>query len=250
MGVHKSTTIKKGAGHMPTDWLGLLARFAYSACAAGSCATREKAEILRRFLQDTHDVNLREQARGIIIALPNLNPFRLILEEWGTPLEAAIAYILGSDLLEKATPEDLEKLWEYMLRYGHKPENVAIANEVAPKEFLPTHLFQVIMGAFIGFRGLNPTIVQGINRCRVSWGVVEDETDTGVLVRTDQLVLHEEVLDVGATVSIVVKNPFGITTTRGTFVAIHQGCIFLELTQAERKTLLHWTRKVLQLWQR
>ncbi len=172
------------------------ARYAFMPNSLGYCGGPKDRELLEYTVEDVADDGMNRLVRQFEAAYPNL----LFIAESsgiGNPFDARVveAYWVGSDLLDRLPPQDFHSfLTEKIARRVPKRLHKYIAAK-APAGARPHHSFFVFD---VGTRtGMLETNLETLDKCRISWGIVENITGDMVSVRYEPVVLDNGKLALG-----------------------------------------------------
>lgn len=172
------------------------ARYAFMPNALGYCGGPEDRELLEYTVEDVADDGMNHLVRQFEAAYPNL----LFIAESsgiGDPFDSRVveAYWVGSDLLDRLPPQDFHSfLTEKIARRVPKRLQKYMASK-APAGARPHHSFFVFD---VGTRtGMLETNLETLDKCRISWGIVESITGDNVSVRYEPIILENGKLTLG-----------------------------------------------------
>ncbi|GIW69915.1 MAG: hypothetical protein KatS3mg101_0662 [Patescibacteria group bacterium] len=228
--------------------LQLLCRFSLPPNSLGYCGKNSAIEKFRRCIVEGRCSGVQRELKKFIVLHPYL---RLISKISGLPRfsnKVAEAYWLGNNTLKNTKPRHYNLLLKYFSEQG-VPENlIEDLRHRVPKEFIPTHLFQVLYVGVGKASGSVPYNINTINNCMVRWGKVVNISDNQVIANLTSI------KKIGGKLSLVkIRQKFPVPAekhvklNRGSIVAVHWGQIVKKLSHLEEKNLNYWTRRVLRI---
>lgn len=146
----------------------------------------------------------------------------------------AECYWYGNDLLKQCGSEAYEILLEEFTRQGVPHWLVQELSAHPPKQFFPTHVFQVLHVGVGRASGSVPFSLDSINNCILRPGIVRDITPDAVIVSGASLAITDEkyVLE-EAEIRATCDPQLSPRVKQGDWVTIHWGMLATKLTYAQ-----------------
>ena len=232
--------------------LQLAARFAYPAYRNSSCGTGKlPEEAIIKCILTGQCKGVRKEFGQFANMFPYLTTIKSMI---GTAdafkPKVTRAYWLGSDDLHKAEPKHFELLLSEMVVKGYPRENLDELRKIAPANFIPMHLYQVLLGHFLS--GGTRKDLGGVNNCMVRFGVITEISEKTAAVDLISLTNKRRKLVTTNLREEVEFDPrlFKPSLKVGNTVAVHLKWVAVNLTKTpiDSANLLNWTKEVVNAY--
>lgn len=227
--------------------LQLLSRFSLPPNALGYCGKDSAPEKFKECVIEGKCSGVSSEIKKFIVLNPYLKTLGKITGKDPFSYEVAEAYWIGNNQLKKAKLEDYKILLKYLEQQGVPEWILKDLNERWPKEFIPTHLFQILHVGVGRASGSVPYNLNSINNCMIRWGKVKKISEKKVLINVLSLERSGKGYKLVIKEKVFVLIP-GFTTKLkiGEEVAVHWGHIIKKLKKSEVKKISFWTNEVLK----
>jgi hypothetical protein len=206
------------------DGLRPCARYALPTAERGFCGPRVAPEALRGLLL-THEG--QEAAVQSLTRFEALYPYLEYIVETrgGEPFDSPVveAYWIGNELLDRAWSDTYPKFLRRLTARGLPPSFASRLQQNLPSDPLPHHTFHVLFVGVGAVTGHVPTTLPNMDRCRISWGTVQEVGGRELTVEGPVLAWEEERfrLDPGSPQEIAWDPDLLPEVEEGDNVAIH-----------------------------
>lgn len=232
----------------------LAALFSYMPNKLKYCGPKNSSTLFYNYLKNNAN---RNKIKSLLIKFEALYPYLEIISEKNNKdpfdYEVVEAYWLGNKLAE-LDKEAAVKLIGMLTKRGLVG---SIAKELTKKlESLNTkttpltHLFNVV---FVGVGAVTqsvPTIIENMDKCRISWGAVCEIKDKSLILEYNRLKKKNEGYFIDKDVEKIKVNydkNFLNDIRVGDKVAVHWGLAVKKLGSKELENLKTYTQKVIEL---
>jgi len=234
------------------EGLQLAARFVLPAYRNGSCGTGELPdEQIVKCITKGNCKGVRNEFTKLATMYPYLKIIRNILG-YSSPFHPDVirAYWLGSDNLHKAEPKHFELLLSELVAKGFPREYLDEVKKIAPANFIPIHLYQVLLSHFLS--GGTRKSLEGVNNCMVRSGVITEISGEKAKVDLVSLASKKKELVLTTLAEEVVFDTKLLKPALkvGNKVAVHLKWVAVNLTETpvDAVNLLNWTKEVLKAY--
>lgn len=221
-------------------------RFSLPPNSLGYCGRNSAPEKFKSCVIEGKCSGVEPELKKFIVLHPYLNTISKLLMTPKFSYKVSEAYWLGNNELKKIKPEDYGVLLKNFVKQGVPAWLVGELEKNPPKEFIPTHLFQVLHVGVGRASGSVPYNIKTINNCMVRWGKVIEISDGKVKVDLKSLKKNGKKYTLVKKIekaSIVPGFLRGLK--KGSVVAVHWGQAIKILNADEVRKITYWTKKVL-----
>ncbi|EKD99894.1 MAG: hypothetical protein ACD_22C00142G0005 [uncultured bacterium] len=229
------------------DALKFVSRFSLPPNSLGYCGRKSGPVALKNCIIKGRCGKVEEELSRFIVLNPYLKTLSAITKLPPFDYKVVESYWLGNNQLNKAKAKHYSLLLENFIKQGVPKALVEELKLTPPKEFIPTHLFQIL---HVGIGRVKNSItynLASINQCMIRWGRVQKIETDKIVIKLNSLketkkgyriTLLTEILTCGTELVPELK--------KGDVVAVHWGQIIKILTKEEVEKITFWTKKVLK----
>jgi hypothetical protein len=191
----------------------LCSRFSLPTNRLGFCGTPEAGRWLRLAISEGTEI---ERAGHALRSFEALYPYLATIGAAAglDPFDARVveAYWIGNSLLDRDWREPFGALLETLTSRGLPRSLATRLATILPKGAIPHHTFHVLFVGVGAVTGHVPTTLPNMERCRVSWGIVQEVRDNALLVEGPSLLWDGRFFRVGPRRSFSVESDIELLT--------------------------------------
>ena len=229
-----------------TKALQLESRFSMPPNALKYCGRNTAGEQFRKCIIDGECSKVEEEVTKFIVLFPYL---KTIAEITGKPVysyETIESYWIGNDELKKSKPEDYTILLKHFKKQGVPEWLLKELENDRPKNFIPSHLFQILHVGVGRASGAVPFNLESINHCMIRWGEVTKIVGDKLTAKLHMLKKNNDKYELTMKNETVAFDRTLIPELKkGDTVAVHWKMAIKILTEDEVTKINYWTQQVL-----
>lgn len=232
---------------MKLKTLQFTSRFSLPPNSLGYCGKDTAPEKFKSCVIDGDCESVEKEIENFIVLNPYLKTISEVINETKFSYEVSEAYWIGNDKLKKFKNKDYSTLLRNFAEQGVPEWLINDLDKDKPKNFIPTHLFQVLHVGVGRASGAVPYNIKTINNCMIRWGKVKEINKDNFKVSLNSLEDKKKKYQLKKMEEMVRAIPgFVPNLSIGDFVAVHWKQIIKKLTNEEVEKLSFWTKKVLR----
>jgi len=236
------------------DGIKLASLFAYQPNKLNYCGPDNAFNIFSNYWKDGTG---KEKARELLEKFEALNPYLDVIAEMNGKdsydHEVVEAYWIGNEFsdVSKENAIDLVKRLNKRGLTDSMSEKLVERINGLKNDIIPlTHFFHVVFIGVGEVTGNVPSILENMDKCRISWGKIYDINDSNLTVgynklkyEDDNYFLNEKEEKIEVNYDKNILKDLNV----GDMVAIHWGNVVKKLNLEELKNLKTYTNKVIEL---
>lgn len=230
--------------------LKLACRFSLRPNQLGYCGKESAERKFRDCIIKGKVKGLKKEFDQFIVLNPYLSMLSKVLKFDKFDYKVVESYWLGNEELKKVKADDYDLLLENFRKQGVPEWLVEELKQKRPKEFIPTHLFQVLHVGVGRASGAVPFNIESVNNCMVRWGKIKSKLKnqkSKIKIELNSLEKRENKYKLIKKEETVRWDAELVPDLKvGQTVAVHWGWVAKKLTSEEQEKLLFWTQKVLE----
>lgn len=235
--------------------LQLAARFALPPNSLGYCGRDSAPERFKSCISNSDCAGVETEIEKFIVLHPYLKTISELTGKSKFSYDVIESYCIGNDLLvdlnksldNKVNKNGYDLLMDNFLEQGVPEWFVAELKDQKPKEFIPTHLFQVLYVGVGRASGSVPFNLETINNCMIRWGEVIDITGQQVQANLKSLeVVNNKYKLVNKEAQAMYNSQITPNLVKGDLVAVHWKQVIIKPSSNQLEKLVYWTEKVIE----
>lgn len=235
------------------DGVRLAALFSYMPNRLNYCGPKDASKLFYDYLKNKGS---KEKVKELLVKFEALYPYLKIIAEENNkdPFDYDVveAYWLGNKLadLDKRAAIRLVEMLNKRGLVDSIAKNLIKRLESLEEIISLTHLFNVLFVGVGAVTGKVPTVIENMDKCRVSYGVVCEIHDSYLIINYNRLKEHDNEYSIDKNVEKIKVNynkKLLNDLNKGDTVAVHWESAVKKLSLKELNNLKTYTQKVIEL---